>query len=109
MCQIPCVDPPKVKVTPTTVTTKSGRKVLLKCRAVQGSYPMTLRWTRERGEIPKNAIEGDGILMIPSVSRRDAGRYKCTGTNEAGSDEQYGTIRVLGKPEIETTSIKVSI
>jgi len=44
-----------------------------------------ITWSRDDGPLPRDAIIGDGIMIIPSAEIEDAGIYTCTGVNEAGS------------------------
>ena len=85
-------------VEPPTQQVKPGERILIRCRATGGTLPIVLEWTKSGGgRIPDDAIEGDGVLQIPSASAGDVGRYKCTGTNEAGSDDAYASVQMLGE------------
>ena len=50
-----------------------------------GTPRPTVQWSKLEGPIPASAIIGEGILIIPEAKPEDAGTYRCTATNVAGS------------------------
>ncbi|KAK9500538.1 hypothetical protein O3M35_001785 [Rhynocoris fuscipes] len=53
-----------------------GDTVYLQCTS---DYPYTeIKWSRDRQELPINAVEQDNTLRIDSVRAEDSGTYTCT-------------------------------
>lgn len=50
------------------------------------------------GPLPHGSIREGGILIIPKVGPTDAGTYRCTATNTAGSVETQVILYVRGEP-----------
>ena len=56
-----------------------------RCNA-SGLPAPTIVWERLGSNLPNDALDRDGILMIPSVGAEDAGTYSCKAVNSEGQD-----------------------
>ena len=63
-----------------------GTKVDVTCNAT-GKLKPTVTWFREGSSKVYSAGEGSATLSFSSVSRSDAGQYRCKANNTAGTDE----------------------
>ncbi|KAI6228885.1 hypothetical protein M3Y99_01181100 [Aphelenchoides fujianensis] len=83
--------PPAFVARPVDQAALVGQNVLLTC-AADGDPPPVIRWEREneRGGFPAaverrlHIREGDDGVYLLNVSLRDAGKYACTATSDAG-------------------------
>uniref|UniRef100_A0A8C4X261 Heparan sulfate proteoglycan 2 n=1 Tax=Eptatretus burgeri TaxID=7764 RepID=A0A8C4X261_EPTBU len=76
-----------------------GGSVQFDCHAL-GDPPPMVHWSRVDGELPAHAVVMGGMLKLPSVHTGDAGTYRCTATNSAGSVQSQVTLRVHGTPQV---------
>ena len=65
-----------------------------------GTPRPTVQWSKLEGPIPSSAIIGEGILIIPEARPEDAGTYRCTATNVAGSVQSQVQLFVQCKWEV---------
>ena len=63
----------------------------------EGSSPIEYEWSKIGGVLPPTASDVQGMLEITVATAADAGEYRCTCTNAAGTREAYATIDVYGK------------
>jgi dystroglycan 1 len=91
---------------PKTQTIQEGATVVFTCMGIsQNTY--TLAWTRERGDMPRNARDnGQGLLTITRARPEDAGVYVCTGSNFYSVDDDRATLVVGGGSEAPTVRIE---
>ena len=66
-----------------------------RCNA-SGLPAPTIIWERLGSNLPKDALDRDGILMIPSVGAEDAGTYSCKAVNSEGQDSFSVKLEVIG-------------
>lgn len=66
-----------------------------RCNA-SGLPAPTITWERLGSNLPNDAIDRDGILMIPSVAAEDAGTYSCKAVNSEGQDSFSVKLEVIG-------------
>uniref|UniRef100_UPI00358F08DF basement membrane-specific heparan sulfate proteoglycan core protein isoform X2 n=1 Tax=Myxine glutinosa TaxID=7769 RepID=UPI00358F08DF len=76
-----------------------GGSVQFDCHAL-GDPPPMVHWSRVDGELPAHAVVMGGMFKLPSVHTGDAGTYRCTATNVAGSVQSQVTLRVHGAPQV---------
>ncbi|VDK56964.1 unnamed protein product, partial [Anisakis simplex] len=69
-------NPKEPQVEPKVQTVTTGQSVEIRCW-IPGRPLNTLRWRKEGGVLNENAIDEDGILMIPNVNISDKGSYIC--------------------------------
>ncbi|XP_070207543.1 basement membrane-specific heparan sulfate proteoglycan core protein-like isoform X4 [Littorina saxatilis] len=77
----------------------AGDRVEFEC-IVTGTPRPTVQWNKLEGPLPSNAIIGEGILIIPEAKPDDAGTYRCTATNVAGSVQSQVQLFVQSIPVI---------
>ncbi|XP_074025385.1 basement membrane-specific heparan sulfate proteoglycan core protein isoform X7 [Leptinotarsa decemlineata] len=96
----------QVNISPGYFTGNSGDTVILKCSAIP--FGETVRWSKQRGDLPYNSREDRGTLMIFNATPDVSGVYICTVTSATGSvgtnsatvtirenvERQYPTARV---------------
>ena len=63
-----------------------GTKVDVTCNATGKPTP-TVTWFREGSSKVHSTGEGSAALLFNSVSRSDAGQYRCKANNTAGTEE----------------------
>ena len=102
------VPPSNMAITQKTSNpTLRGSNFELECTA-SGNHPPTFTWTfngtsnlTELSQLPSsrymvNSVRGQK-LTVSTATYRDAGRYTCTATNEAGRDSTSMDIEIQGK------------
>ncbi|KAJ7378256.1 Neural cell adhesion molecule 1 [Desmophyllum pertusum] len=75
-----------------TVDVEDGDNVTLQCDAIGDPMPNVL-WMKD-GDILQDS-NTTTALYIPNIELKDAGRYVCTATNEAGSASRNVQVRVV--------------
>lgn len=65
-------------VDPLEYNAENGQTVRFTCQAI-GGY--TVRWSRERTELPPSSTQRDGVLTIYNASPSDSGIYICTASD----------------------------
>ncbi|KAK6175562.1 hypothetical protein SNE40_014001 [Patella caerulea] len=78
-------------------TVDVGDRVEFEC-IVTGTPPPTVTWSKLEGPLPATAEIGEGILTISQVKEEDAGTYRCTATNQAGSVKSQVQLFVRAQP-----------
>ncbi|XP_064610527.1 LOW QUALITY PROTEIN: basement membrane-specific heparan sulfate proteoglycan core protein-like [Liolophura sinensis] len=90
---------PSTGIKTDTQTVDVGDRVEFEC-IVTGTPRPTIQWNKLGGVIPPRAVIGEGILIIPQVQPEDAGTYRCTATNMAGSVQSQVVLFVRARPVI---------
>jgi len=70
------VEPPYLEVT-------MGDSVEFRCHAT-GSGSPRLEWSRDRGELPSNAVTRGGLLRFQASGDDQQGRYVCRAISDTG-------------------------
>ncbi|KAM8864756.1 basement membrane-specific heparan sulfate proteoglycan core protein isoform 5-T5 [Spinachia spinachia] len=103
---------PKVMINVRTSvqTVMIGNSVEFECQAVGDPEP-TVRWSKVGGSLPAHIMVKGGMLRIEQVTEADAGKYRCTATNDVGSVQSQVVLNVQSLPQIatlpETTEVTV--
>uniref|UniRef100_A0A3B1ILE8 Cell adhesion molecule-related/down-regulated by oncogenes n=1 Tax=Astyanax mexicanus TaxID=7994 RepID=A0A3B1ILE8_ASTMX len=87
------VTTPGVAVFPLTQSFSRGDEVHLSCSA-SGSPTPKVHWSHNGIQLIENhmTVTQTGTLTIKDTQPEDAGDYRCTATNEAGTDSQSVTL-----------------
>lgn len=78
-----------------------GEAFKVSCHVASNPDPFNITWVDEKDE----TVSSSKDLVLPIITRRDAGAYKCHAANEIGIDEQYVDIVVQCKYGQEQESI----
>eukprot|EP00061_Rhincodon_typus_P017529 g46253.t1 len=76
-----------------------GGSVEFECQAIGDPQP-SIRWSKVNGRLSPEVILKNGMLKIDHVKESDAGRYRCTATNDAGSVKSEVVLYVQTVPMI---------
>lgn len=84
---------PIITVTPSLLTVSEDEEALFECTA-KGDPPPTIRWSREKGQLPQSSYSANGLLRIFPTRPEDGGAYVCTAANAFGVDGYLVTLIV---------------
>ncbi|XP_041062394.1 basement membrane-specific heparan sulfate proteoglycan core protein isoform X1 [Carcharodon carcharias] len=76
-----------------------GGSVEFECQAIGDPQP-SIHWSKADGRLSPDVIIRNGMLKIEHVKESDAGRYRCTATNDAGSVKSEVVLYVQTVPMI---------
>ncbi|KAI1897143.1 hypothetical protein AGOR_G00080150 [Albula goreensis] len=95
---------PKVMINVRTSvqTVVIGNSVEFECQAIGNPQP-TVSWSKVGGELPDHVAVRGGMLKIEQVTEADAGKYRCTATNDVGSVQSEVILNVQSLPQIMST------
>ncbi|XP_006818675.1 basement membrane-specific heparan sulfate proteoglycan core protein-like, partial [Saccoglossus kowalevskii] len=95
---------PKVQINIRTriQTVPINEAVTFDCQATGEPKPI-VRWSKLDGDLPSSVIITGGVLKIRNVRTSDAGTYKCTATNVAGSVNSQVVLYVQAAPQVTVT------
>ena len=73
----------------------TGNQFFILCNIIEGNPPPAISWTRDGVALPMfNNMTSIPITVNKTDPEAAAGRYMCTATNAAGSDEAFSNMRV---------------
>ena len=78
--------PPALTLPAVSTSYDEGTKVDVTCNATGKPTP-TVTWIREGSSKVYSIGEGSATLSFSSISRSDAGQYRCKANNTAGTDK----------------------
>jgi len=88
---------PDIYITPAVQTLRPGDHLLMQCVEVD-NQPVLFEWSKVDGTLSSAVhIDNSGFLEVASVTVRDAGRYRCHATNQAGHSDAFAEIIMAGK------------
>ncbi|XP_048872623.1 basement membrane-specific heparan sulfate proteoglycan core protein isoform X12 [Brienomyrus brachyistius] len=92
---------PKVMINIRTSvqTVMLGSSVEFECHATGDPEP-TVQWSKVDGTLFSHVVVKGGMLTINRVTEADAGKYRCTATNNVGSVQSEVVLNVQTLPQI---------
>ncbi|XP_073795137.1 basement membrane-specific heparan sulfate proteoglycan core protein isoform X12 [Danio rerio] len=92
---------PKVKINVRTSvqTVMVGNSVEFECHAIGDPEP-TVRWSKVGAPLPDHVEIRGNILRIDQVFESDSGQYRCTATNDVGSEHSHVVLNIQSLPQI---------
>ncbi|EUB62928.1 Hemicentin-1 [Echinococcus granulosus] len=102
---IQVIERPLIQTTTAPVVVNEGDQVVLPC-TVTGTPPIQVHWRLPSGQqITQDEILGFQVLpqqglLIESATRTHAGLYRCSASNEAGSQNAVISLEVLVPPKL---------
>uniref|UniRef100_A0A8C1UIE5 Heparan sulfate proteoglycan 2 n=1 Tax=Cyprinus carpio TaxID=7962 RepID=A0A8C1UIE5_CYPCA len=92
---------PKVMINVRTSvqTVMVGSSVEFECHAIGDPEP-TVRWSKVGGSLPDHVEIKGNILRIDHVVESDSGQYRCTATNNVGSEYNQVVLNIQSLPQI---------
>jgi len=86
-----------------TVSALEGARLTLSCVVeTDPHYTVTRRWYHNSSLINVHSpstrafMDDDGSLVVPSLSKADAGLYTCMVDSDGGQDNSSGWIHIIG-------------
>lgn len=73
-----------------------GGSVEFECEAIGDPQPF-VKWSKVESELPPEVMIKNGMLKFEHVKESDAGRYRCTATNDVGSVQSEVVLYVQSK------------
>lgn len=87
----------------TDISTIIGKEVQLQT-TIEGAEPISVAWFKDKGEIVRESdniwisySENIATLQFSRAEPANAGKYTCQIKNDAGMQECYATLSVLGQ------------
>ena len=96
---------PIISVEPSSLTVLEGEEASFQCSAIGDPKP-TIRWSREKGQLPPSSTSLNGFLRIFPTKLEDGGDYVCTAANTIGVDGYLVTLTVE-RGKVITTRISL--
>ncbi|KAJ7306581.1 hypothetical protein JRQ81_009947, partial [Phrynocephalus forsythii] len=92
---------PKVMINIRTSvqTVLAGSAVEFECLAFGEPTPR-VTWSKVGGRVRPGALASGNVVKIEQVEQRDAGKYRCTATNEVGTVQSHVILHVQSLPQI---------
>uniref|UniRef100_A0A5F9CNP8 Basement membrane-specific heparan sulfate proteoglycan core protein n=1 Tax=Oryctolagus cuniculus TaxID=9986 RepID=A0A5F9CNP8_RABIT len=77
-----------------------GKRVF-ECMA-RGDPKPQVTWSKVGGRLRPGIVQSGSVIRIPHVELADAGQYRCTATNAAGTTQSHVLLLVQALPQIST-------
>ncbi|XP_069893790.1 basement membrane-specific heparan sulfate proteoglycan core protein isoform X4 [Dipodomys merriami] len=78
-----------------------GHSIEFECLALGDPKPQ-VTWSKVGGRLRPGIIQSGSIIRIAHVELSDAGQYRCTATNSAGTTQSHVLLLVQALPQIST-------
>lgn len=89
----------KINVRTSVQTVMVGNSVEFECHAIGDPEP-TVRWSKVGAPLPDHVEIRGNILRIDQVIESDSGQYRCTATNDVGSEHSHVVLNIQSLPQI---------
>lgn len=85
-----------INIRTSVQTVVVGHAVEFECLAMGDPKPQ-VTWSKVGGRLRPGIMQSGGIVRIAHVELADAGQYRCTATNAAGTTESHVLLLVQGE------------
>nr|XP_060478237.1 basement membrane-specific heparan sulfate proteoglycan core protein isoform X8 [Panthera onca] len=90
-----------INIRTSVQTVVVGHAVEFECLALGDPKPQVM-WSKVGGRLRPGIVQSGGIVRIAHVELADAGQYRCTATNAAGTTQSHVLLLVQALPQIST-------
>ncbi|KTF85092.1 hypothetical protein cypCar_00012330, partial [Cyprinus carpio] len=99
-----------IKVRTSVQTVMVGSSVEFECHAIGDPEP-TVHWSKVGGSLPDHVKIRENVLRIDHVVESDSGQYRCTATNNVGSEYSEVVLNIQSLPQIsaQPESVEVTV
>ncbi|XP_049734158.1 basement membrane-specific heparan sulfate proteoglycan core protein isoform X9 [Elephas maximus indicus] len=90
-----------INIRTSVQTVVVGHTVEFECLALGDPKPQ-VTWSKVGGHLRPGVVQSGGVIRIAHVELADAGQYRCTATNAAGTTQSHVLLLVQALPQIST-------
>ncbi|XP_046324592.1 basement membrane-specific heparan sulfate proteoglycan core protein isoform X2 [Marmota monax] len=90
-----------INIRTTVQTVVVGHAVEFECLALGDPKPQ-VTWSKVGGHLRPGIVQSGNVIRIAHVELADAGQYRCTATNAAGTTQSHVLLLVQALPQIST-------
>nr|XP_045374403.1 basement membrane-specific heparan sulfate proteoglycan core protein [Camelus bactrianus] len=90
-----------INIRTSVQTVVVGHAVEFECLALGDPKPQ-VTWSKVGGRLRPGIVQSGGVVRIAHVELADAGQYRCTATNTAGTTQSHVLLLVQALPQIST-------
>nr|XP_058908989.1 basement membrane-specific heparan sulfate proteoglycan core protein isoform X11 [Kogia breviceps] len=90
-----------INIRTSVQTVVVGHAVEFECLALGDPKPQ-VTWSKVGGRLRPGIVQSGGIVRIAHVELADAGQYRCTASNAAGTTQSHVLLLVQALPQIST-------
>ncbi|XP_058532481.1 basement membrane-specific heparan sulfate proteoglycan core protein isoform X2 [Ochotona princeps] len=90
-----------INIRTSVQTVVVGHSVEFECLALGDPKPQ-VTWSKVGGRLRPGIMQSGNVIKIPHVELADAGQYRCTATNGAGTTQSHVLLLVQALPQIST-------
>lgn len=94
---LPALPSVLINIRTSVQTVVVGHAVEFECLALGDPKPQ-VTWSKVGGRLRPGIVQSGGIVRIAHVELADAGQYRCTATNPAGTTQSHVLLLVQGEP-----------
>ncbi|XP_056651603.1 basement membrane-specific heparan sulfate proteoglycan core protein isoform X5 [Monodelphis domestica] len=88
-----------INIRTSVQTVVVGHAVEFECLALGDPKPH-VTWSKVGGHLRSGIVQNEGTIKIARVEQADAGQYRCTATNAAGTTQSHVLLLVQALPQI---------